>query len=62
MANCASLACMVTRSVSASTVVGQLRSGAPQTHSGTPAYQALAEGLRRLVADGRILDGPASGS
>ena len=48
---------MVTRTVSASTVVGQLRSGAPQTHSCTPAYQALAEGLRRLVADGRILDG-----
>ena len=57
MANRASLACMATRTVSASTVVGQLRTGTPQTHPAAPAYQALAEGLRRLVADGRILDG-----
>jgi len=48
---------MVRRTVSARTVAGQLRTGAPTAQPGLPAYQSLAEGLRRLVADGRILDG-----
>ncbi len=57
MANHGSLACMVPRSVSARTVAVQLTTGRPTVPPGLPAYQALAEGLRRLVADGRILDG-----
>ena len=59
MANRVSLACMSgpsrhPRTVSARSIIGQL--GAVPS-AGGPAYQELAEGLRRLVADGRILDG-----
>jgi len=45
------------RTISARTVAGQLRPHTATAQAGVPAYQALAEGLRRLVADGRILDG-----
>lgn len=48
---------MALRTASARTVAGQLRTGATVTQTGLPAYQAMAEGLRRLIADGRILDG-----
>ncbi len=61
MANRDSLACMVDdpvpgRTVSARSVARQL-GASPASQQGLPAYQGLAEGLRRLVADGRILDG-----
>ncbi len=48
---------MASGTVSARTVAGQLRAGALTAQAGVPAYQALAEGLRRLIADGRILHG-----
>ncbi len=48
---------MVSRSVSARTVAAQLTTARLPTQPGHPAYQVVAEGLRRLVADGRILDG-----
>jgi DNA-binding transcriptional MocR family regulator len=45
---------MVQRNVPASTVTGLL---GPWTVSGGPAYKALADGLRLLIADGRIPPG-----
>jgi DNA-binding transcriptional MocR family regulator len=53
MANRAKVACMAGRTISARSVAGLL----PEPEPGVPAYQSLAEGLRRLVADGRILRG-----
>src|SRR5262245_52991889 len=45
---------MVQRNVPASTVTGRL---GPWTVTGGPAYKALADGLRLLIADGRIPPG-----
>src|SRR5262245_12283087 len=45
---------MVQRNVPASTVTGLL---GPWTVTGGPAYKALADGLRLLIADGRIPPG-----
>lgn len=44
---------MADRTISARTVAGLL----PEAEPGATAYRGLAEGLRRLIADGRILRG-----
>ena len=43
--------------ISSGRVAHLLRATTPAARPGLPAYQGIAEGLRRLVADGRILDG-----